>query len=609
MATDTTLAPLGSIENPIKFQGQDYKTLCMEFLKSGKLFCDPTFPAEEKSIDKPDLDPKVKQEIEWLRPKEIKENAVFVDETFGTTDVCQGKLSDCWVMASLSCLTLHPYMFAKVVPPNQSLSKSYAGIFHFKFWQYGEWVEVVVDDRLPVRQGRLLFWGNTEEALEDFTGGIAYSKDVSSHTPQDLWRRLKGALSRGGLLSCCIFATNDLEKSKVEEAGLIMNHAYPIVDCDKVTKAFLLLKVRNPWGSCEYCGPWSDSSEDWDDVDKAERDRVKLKIAEEGEFWAPGSTAGGSYKDTYYQNPQFKLVLKEQDQTEDEDKTRKCTVVVELQLKNTRKNKSDIPSIAFDIYKVPPDFQGVCLDSDFFKQNKPIEPLYISRTIRNVVCKLRLDPGNYIIVAFTEDPNQPGEFLVRTFSKRGNTLGSHDFTCTSGYLPVMVTPISSEDQMRIQKTFDEVAGPDDKLNAKELMNLVNSVLNKEYHLTLETCKQLIFGEDTKGRSRLDREQAETLLSSLRSLQSIFCQFDKDSSGTMSPFELSAVLDAVGMQCDIKVVRLLSERFAYGALQLPFHCFVSCFTRLRKLFALYEAETSQEVKDRGINAWLLQFMSL
>nr|XP_020444843.1 calpain-2 catalytic subunit-like [Monopterus albus] len=140
--------------------------------------------------------------------------------------------------------------------------------------------------------------------------------------------------------------------------------------------------------------------------------------------WAPGSTAGGSYKDTYYQNPQFKLVLKEQDQTEDEDKTKKCTVVVELLLKNTRnKNEVDITSKDFDIYKVPPDFQGVRLDPDFFKQNKPIEHPYIYRSIRNVVCKLRLDPGNYIIVAFNKDPKQSRKFLVRTFSKTGNTLG------------------------------------------------------------------------------------------------------------------------------------------------------------------------------------------
>ncbi|GAA6235303.1 calpain-2 catalytic subunit-like [Lates japonicus] len=717
MANDK-VAPLGSSENPIKFHDQDFKTLMEECLKSGVLFSDPTFPAGQESIGMPeDTDPK--KAIKWQRPKEISENAVFVDGMTGTTDICQGQLGNCWLLAALSCLTMHPKLFVKVVPLGQSLSEPYAGIFHFTFWQYGEWVEVVVDDRLPVRQGRLLFsyshtrnefWsalvekayakligsygslkgGNISEGMEDFTGGIAHSIKVSSRTPRVLWRSLTGALSRGSLLSCFIQASNYLDIGKVTGNGLIKGHAYAITDTDKVKKAsdeILLLRLRNPWGFIEYRGPWSDKGKEWDDVDKAEKERIELKESEDGEFWisaedfsslfdvvelcsvspdtlveentptspsstapqstwtisehegfwVPGSSAGGSrrYNQTFWKNPQFELVLKEQDQPEEEDedddeddeddedeveinleeknraekqkqKAKQCTVLVELLQKNRRQTgKLNFLYIAYHIYRL----QGVCLSRNFFMTNRPVGRSGKYQAQRGVWRKLRLDPGYYIIVVSTYRPNKPGEFFVRIFSKTGNTLGSQDFTCFSGFLPVMAAPVPPEDQRRVQRTFDEGAGPDDRLNARELMKLFNSVLDKDYHLPLETCRELIFGEDTGGRSRLSRKQTETLLSRLRNLQSIFFQFDMDSSGTMSPFELSTALEAVGMQCDGKVVQLLSERFASGELQMPFHGFVSCFTRLRKLFALYESETSQEVKDRGINAWLIQFLML
>ncbi|XP_044060003.1 calpain-12 [Siniperca chuatsi] len=719
MTTDKK-APLGSIENPIKFRDQDFETLLEKCLKSRELFADPVFPPEQKSIGMPD-DPDPKKAIKWQRPKEISENAVFVEGTTGTTDICQGQLGNCWLLAALSCLTMHPTLFVKVVPPDQSLSEPYAGIFRFRFWQYGVWVEVVVDDRLPVRQGRLLFsyshtrneyWsalvekayakligcygslkgGNISEGMEDFTGGIAHSIKVSSRTPQVLWRSLTAALSRGSLLSCFIQASNYCDIGKVTGEGLVKGHAYAITDTDKVTKAsdeIFMLRLRNPWGFVEYRGPWSDKGKEWDDVDKAEKERIQLIEIEDGEFWIsaedfcklfniveicsgnpdslveestpaspsspvssstwtiseneglwiPGSSAGGSRKNdkSFWKNPQFKLVLSEQDQSEveeedeeeddedDEDdeavtpeekkktekqkqKGKKCTVLVELLQKNRRqKDKVNFLFIAFHIYKVPSELEGVCLNRNFFMKNRPVGRSGKYMAQRGVWRKLHLDPGNYIIVASTYRPNQPGDFFVRIFFKTGNTLATQDFTCSSGLLPVMATPVSSEDRVRVQKTFDEKAGPDDRLNAKELMNLFNSVLDKDYHLPLETCRQLIFGEDTKGRSSLNRKQTETLLSSLRNLQSMFFQFDEDSSGTMSPFELSAALQAVGMQCDRKVIQLLSVRFASTELHMPFHGFVSCVTRLRKLFALYESETSQEVKDRGINNWLLQFL--
>ena len=35
--------------------------------------------------------------------------------------------------------------------------EKYAGIFHFRFWRYGAWMDVVIDDLLPCRGNRLIF--------------------------------------------------------------------------------------------------------------------------------------------------------------------------------------------------------------------------------------------------------------------------------------------------------------------------------------------------------------------------------------------------------------------------------------------------------------------
>uniref|UniRef100_A0A3B3SHU4 Calpain 12 n=1 Tax=Paramormyrops kingsleyae TaxID=1676925 RepID=A0A3B3SHU4_9TELE len=685
----------GSNFNPLKFRNQDYESLRDECMKSGTLFSDPLFAADQSSIGLP-ADPDPKNAVKWMRPKDINKDAVFIEDTTGTTDICQGQLGNCWLLAALSSLTMHPTLFAKVVPSEQSLSESYAGIFHFKFWQYGEWVEVVVDDLLPVRSGRLLFnhsrtlnefWsalvekayakmigcygslkgGNISEGMEDFTGGIARAIPVKSRTPTGLWKILTASLSRGTLLSCFIqVRTRVHEIGTVNVQGLVKGHAYAITNTDRVQKKsgeVLLLRLRNPWGFVEYSGPWSDKCKNWNDVDSAEKKRIQLIKAEDGEFWisvedfrslfdsvelcsvspdclseeeigqeplsstwtitsyqgswVPGCTAGGSSKfprkRSFWRNPQFRLVLSELDDYEDEDespvnggggdtdakggvkptgqetpkpkeKTMKCTMVAEVLQKNRRqKDKINFLQVAFHVYQV--DGNPSTLDEKFFSTRKPVASSGSYQSVRGVRRKVRLNPGNYVVVVSTSRPDQAGDFFLRLFAKSGNTLGYEQRYERGG----RSQPVAADDYKRVEELFIKEAGA---------VCTQFIVLNKDYHLPLETCRQLIFAEDVSfahGVQPPPRPPSRVLPCS------IFLKYDEDSSGTMSPFDLSLSLQAAGLQCSRAVQEVLWERVGAGLTQLPFYGFISCVARLRVLFALYESERSQEVRQRGINA--------
>ncbi|XP_028424079.1 calpain-9 [Perca flavescens] len=315
MPVQSTLSPKGSSNKAVDTQldGKSFEQLRQECLQKGVLFEDPDFPANDSSLF---YSQAVPVDVKWKRPKELCQDPKFIVGDADRTDICQGQLGDCWLLAAIASLTLKNDAMARVVPRDQEFDRRYAGIFHFQFWHHNQWLDVVVDDRLPAVRNKLImlhsatnneFWsallekayaklhgsyeslkgGSTMEAMEDFTGGVAETYETKS-APDNLYAVMKNALDRGSMMGCSIDITSSAESEAKTTTGLVKGHAYSITGVDEVSvrgQKVQLVRIRNPWGQVEWNGPWSDDAREWNYVDAAEKTRLQQNSSDDGEFW------------------------------------------------------------------------------------------------------------------------------------------------------------------------------------------------------------------------------------------------------------------------------------------------------------------------------------
>ncbi|XP_025093606.1 calpain-2 catalytic subunit-like [Pomacea canaliculata] len=294
----------------------DYESIKRKCLQAGTLFEDPDFPANSSSLyhQAPWSTPL----IEWKRPKEIVSDAQFIVDGALYVDLEQGTLGNCWFIAAAASLAAsNKALIERVVPPNQGYGQDYAGIFLFNFWQYGKWQEVIVDDRLPTRDGQLVytsstrkneFWcallekafaklygcyealdgGRVHDALLDMTGGVTELVDLrGSVSPDKIADLLMACEGMETIMGAGIFKRSSRSETKLS-SGLYSEHAYSIIRLKTVThkgQKKLLLLLRNPFGHGEWNGAWSDKHSTWDDLSPNERNDQAFNKRDDGEFW------------------------------------------------------------------------------------------------------------------------------------------------------------------------------------------------------------------------------------------------------------------------------------------------------------------------------------
>ncbi|XP_041809113.1 calpain-1 catalytic subunit-like isoform X2 [Chelmon rostratus] len=272
------------------------------------------FPPDRKSIGKGVLNPADLAKVVWLRPSKLVPTPFLQVDGISRFDFGQGIIGNCWFLASIGALTFQKHIFQQVVPLEQTFQEEYCGLFHFRFWRFGRWVDVVIDDKLPTINGRLIFvhskdptefWpallekayakvcgsyadmnaGTPAEALVDFTGGVHICIPLSD-PPSNLWELMYRAAKSRSLMGCGT-PQGETSENTVLPNGLVQGHAYTVTGIKQVMsqgQLVNLVRLWNPWGAGEWKGDWSDQSVMWQTVSPDDREMC-LSVRDDGEFW------------------------------------------------------------------------------------------------------------------------------------------------------------------------------------------------------------------------------------------------------------------------------------------------------------------------------------
>ncbi|KAG9051227.1 hypothetical protein FS837_010514 [Tulasnella sp. UAMH 9824] len=276
---------------------------------------------------------------EILKPKEVRrvtdifEKPIFFDGGATASDISQGYLGDCWFLSAMAVVASAGLIEKVCVERDEQV-----GIYGFIFWRDSGWVDVVIDDylctKLPpweslsgneqmiyhnsrekytknARKGgqNLIFarsaddnetWvpllekayaklhgdyesisgGWTAEGIEDLTGAVStaiYLRDILD--PDRFWKEELMQVGIDRVFACATSGNGEGIN------GLISNHAYALLKAVEYQGRRFLV-IRNPWGTGEWTGRWSDGSKEWNDefADGLKKALGDFKFGDDGEF-------------------------------------------------------------------------------------------------------------------------------------------------------------------------------------------------------------------------------------------------------------------------------------------------------------------------------------
>eukprot|EP00930_Biecheleria_cincta_P080550 TRINITY_DN6889_c0_g1_i2.p1 TRINITY_DN6889_c0_g1~~TRINITY_DN6889_c0_g1_i2.p1 ORF type:complete len:1395 (+),score=236.57 TRINITY_DN6889_c0_g1_i2:28-4185(+) len=256
----------------------------------------------------------------WKRPTEFCQDEIrIIKDGVKPTDIQQGALGDCWLLAALAALAEQPNRVKQLFG---DCEYNELGVYEVNCFKNGRPTTVVVDDLFPCSpstgkpcyahsEGGELWvllvekaWAKMHGSYEQIEGGMPYralmdmlgaaGKEISFEDE----RKPGGLIATGNLFKTLLGyqekhfdmvagtpGEDTLTKNQGGNRpsdGIVPGHAYTVLDVQE-KEGVKLVKLRNPWGHFEWSGDWSDNSPLW--TERMKRAFNPNPDGKDGEFW------------------------------------------------------------------------------------------------------------------------------------------------------------------------------------------------------------------------------------------------------------------------------------------------------------------------------------
>ncbi|KAI8912542.1 hypothetical protein EDD86DRAFT_175483, partial [Gorgonomyces haynaldii] len=422
-----------------------------------ELFTDPEFIPNQKSLFLPGF-VTIDEDIKWVRATDtIKHSRLLPDKTI--THVHRGAFG-AWVSTANLFFQLHPRFFQIIVPDANPITKAatmiYSGesehprIFRFRFFKFGRWVEVVVDDYLPIsadgqwlcslsENPRELWVPLMEKAFAklqgsyqalmtldpstsifvDLTGNIAQHIDLrplkesqDSTETQQLLHQVADILQLGGLVCCSprlgypmdLSQPPDIYAVHMSQRSFVMSH-------NAFSSIIVQVKSVDPDHFHEECSlTMAQFLQNFNTLiicrlfDQMQMNSFSYYYRSyhfHGKWSKSGDRAGGSA--TIWKNPQYRLHINGKD----------AVILIYLQRRHEIEPRFQYPpSIGLYGFKVEENRVARIDDCGFYPEVFRLD----HTTHREVFGKFVIPPGNYFVIPTLSEESRQSDYLIRFFT-------------------------------------------------------------------------------------------------------------------------------------------------------------------------------------------------